>query len=177
VLFGEVNPSGKLPFTIPQSASHLPYFSNTDADITYDLYHGYSYLDKNGYTPAYPFGFGLSYTTWKLGEPVLNKRDDHVTVTIDLQNVGAVAGAEVVQVYVGMKQSSVERQKKLLKGFKKIHLEPGQSTSVTLSVDLDELQYFSNEQRKWILEAGSYSFYVGSSAAEAALRVKEIELP
>ncbi len=177
VLFGDVNPSGKLPFSIPQDASHLPYFSNTDADITYDLYHGYMYLDKNGYTPAYPFGFGLSYTTWKFGEPVVAKQADHVTVTVDLQNVGPVAGAEVVQVYVGMQRSSVERQKKLLKGFKKIQLEPGESTSVTLTVDLDELQYFSNEQRKWIFEAGSYAVYVGSSADEAALQVKEIELP
>jgi len=57
---------GKLPFTIPQDQGHLPYFSNTDAEITYDLYHGYSYLDKNGHAPAYPFGFGLSYTTWNM---------------------------------------------------------------------------------------------------------------
>ncbi|MBE2269139.1 MAG: glycoside hydrolase family 3 C-terminal domain-containing protein [Anaerolinea sp.] len=176
ILFGDVNPSGKLPFTIPQDASHLPYFSNTDAEITYDLYHGYSYLDKNGYTPAYPFGFGLSYTTWEYGEPLLEKQDNRVDVMIDLRNSGAVAGAEVVQVYVGMKHSSVERQKKLLKGFKKIYLEPGQSTSVTVSIALDDLRYFSNEQRKWKLESGTYSFYVGSSSSEAALHVKELDL-
>ncbi|MBK8023093.1 MAG: glycoside hydrolase family 3 C-terminal domain-containing protein [Chloroflexi bacterium] len=176
VLFGDVNPSGKLPFTIPQDQSHLPYFSNTDTEITYDLYHGYSYLDKNGYAPAYPFGFGLSYTAWKLGEPELVKQDNHVAVTIDVRNAGDVAGAEVVQVYVGMKHSSVERQKKLLKGFKKVHLEPAQSASVTIAVDLDELRYFSNEQRKWVFEPGIYSFHVGSSSDEAALQVKEIEL-
>lgn len=176
ILFGEVNPSGKLPFTIPQDASHLPYFSNTDAEITYDLYHGYSYLDKNGYTPAYPFGFGLSYTTWEFGEPVLAKQADRVEVTVDLRNSGDVAGAEVVQVYVGMKHSAVERQKKLLKGFKKVYLEPGQSAVVTIPVAFDELRYFSNERRKWILEAGTYSFYVGSNSGEAALQVKEIEL-
>lgn len=177
ILFGDVNPSGKLPFTIPQEQSHLPYFSNTEAEITYDLYHGYSYLDKNGHTPAYPFGFGLSYTTWEYAEPQVAKQDDdHVMVTVDLKNTGGAAGAEVVQVYVGLKQSAVERQKKLLKGFEKVYLEPGQSTTVSISVDLDELRYFDNEQRKWVFEPGTYSFYIGSSAAEAALQVKDIEL-
>ena len=176
ILFGDVNPSGKLPFTIPQDQSHLPYFSNTDAEITYDLYHGYSYLDKNGHAPAYPFGFGLAYTTWEYGEPQLDKQDDHVMVTVDLKNAGDVAGGEVVQVYVGIKQSAIDRQKKLLKGFKKVYLEPGQSTTVSIPVDLDELRYFSNEQRKWVFEPGIYSFYVGSSSDEADLQVKEVEL-
>ncbi len=176
ILFGDVNPSGKLPFTIPQDQSQLPYFSNTDAEITYDLYHGYSYQDKHGYTPAYPFGFGLSYTTWEYGEPRLDRQDDHVTVTVDLKNAGDVAGAEVVQVYVGMSQSAVDRQKKLLKGFEKVSLEPGQSITVSIPVALDELRYFSNEQRKWVFEPGIYSFYIGSSSAEAALQVKELEL-
>jgi beta-glucosidase len=176
ILFGDVNPSGKLPFTIPQDQSHLPYFSNTDAEITYDLYHGYTLLDKQGHHPAYPFGFGLSYTTWKYGEPQLDKQDDHVMVTVDLKNAGDVAGAEVVQVYVGIKQSAIDRQKKLLKGFEKVYLEPGQSTTVSIPVALDELRYFSNEQRKWVFEPGVYSFYVGSSSDEADLQVKEVEL-
>jgi beta-glucosidase len=176
ILFGDVNPSGKLPFTIPQDQSHLPYFSNTDAEITYDLYHGYTLLEKQGHTPAYPFGFGLSYTTWEYGEPQLDKQDDHVMVTVDVKNAGDVTGAEVVQVYAGFKQSAIDRQKKLLKGFKKVYLEPGQSATVSILVDLDELRYFSNEQRKWIFEPGTYSFYVGSSSDEADLRIKEVEL-
>jgi beta-glucosidase len=176
VLFGDVNPSGKLPFTIPQDESHLPYFSNTDAEITYDLYHGYTLLDKNGHKPAYPFGFGLSYTTWHYGAPRLEQQAGRVMVTVDLKNTGDVAGAEVVQVYVGIKQSAVDRQKKLLKGFDKVYLEPGQSKTVSIPVDLDELRYFSNEQRQWIFEPGTYRFYIGSSADEAVLQVKEIEL-
>jgi len=119
-----VNPSGKLPFTIPQDESQLPYFSNTDAEITYDLYHGYTLLNKRGHQPAYPFGFGLSYTTWEYGEPQLDKQDNHVMVTIDLKNVGGVAGAEVVQVYVGIKKSAVDRQKKLLKGLRRYTWNP-----------------------------------------------------
>src|SRR6185369_7354803 len=136
--------------------SHLPYFSNTDKEITYDLYHGYSYLDKQGLTPAYPFGFGLSYTTWEYGESELNKQDDHIKVSVVLKNTGDIAGAEVVQVYVGIKLSALDRQKKLLKGFKKVFLESGQSTTVSIPVHLNELRYFSNEQRKWIFEPGTY---------------------
>lgn len=176
VLFGDVNPSGKLPFTIPQDESHLPYFSNTDAEITYELYHGYTLLEKQGHRPAYPFGFGLSYTTWEYGEPQINLQNDHILVTVDLKNTGDVAGAEVVQIYVGKKQPAIDRQKKLLKGFTKVHLEPKQSTTVSIPVAFDELRYFSNEQRKWILERGAYQFYVGSSSSEADLQVKEIEL-
>ena len=97
-------------------------------------------------------------------------------VTVDLKNAGQVAGAEVVQVYAGIKQSAVDRQKKLLKGFEKVYLEPGQSATVSISVALDELRYFSNEQRKWIFEPGTYQFYVGSCSDEAALQVKELEL-
>lgn len=176
ILFGDVNPSGKLPFSIPQDQSHLPYFSNTDAEITYDLYHGYSYLDKNGCPPAYPFGFGLSYTSWAYGAVQLDRQDNHAVVTVDLKNTGDAAGAEVVQVYVGIKQSAVDRQKKLLKGFEKVYLAPGQSTTVSIRVDLDELRYFSNEQRKWVFEPGIYSLFVGSSSSEADLQVREIEL-
>lgn len=176
ILFGDVNPSGKLPFTIPQDQSHLPYFSSSDAEITYDLYHGYSYLDKHGYTPAYPFGFGLSYTTWQYGTPQLTPENGRVVVTVGLTNTGTEAGAEVVQVYVGATQSSVERQKKLLKGFAKIWLKPGETATVSIPVDRDELRYFSNEQRQWIFDPGIYRFYVGSCADEAALQVKDIEL-
>ena len=176
ILFGDVNPSGKLPFVIPQDESHLPYFSNTDAEITYDLYHGYTLLEKQGHKPAYPFGFGLSYTTWEYSEPRLEKQDDHVLVTVDLTNTGNTAGAEVVQVYVGLNQSEVNRQKKLLKGFEKMYLAPGQSMTVSIPVALDELRYFSNEQRKWLFEPGTYQFYVGSSSDDADLQIKEIEL-
>lgn len=176
ILFGDVSPSGKLPFSIPQDESHLPYFSNTDKEITYDLYHGYTLLEKKGHRPAYPFGFGLSYTTFEFGEPRLEQKEGHILVSVELKNTGSMAGAEVVQVYVGMKDSAVDRPRKLLKGFEKVYLEPGQSVTVTIPVKIDELRYFSNEQRKWILEPGTYLFYVGSSSDDASLQVKEIEL-
>ena len=136
VLFGDVNPSGKLPFSIPRDESHLPYFSSTDSEITYDLYHGYTLLEKNGHEAAYPFGFGLSYTTFEYGEPQVRRVGDRVEVSVELRNTGVMAGEEVVQVYVGMKASVVDRPKKLLKGFEKVYLGPGGSKVVSIPVDI-----------------------------------------
>ncbi|MBW6474201.1 MAG: glycoside hydrolase family 3 C-terminal domain-containing protein [Anaerolineaceae bacterium] len=96
ILFGEVNPSGKLPFSIPTSVEHLPYFSSTDKEITYDLYHGYTLLDKNGYQPAYPFGFGLTYTSFERSNLVVVKKDDRLEVSVTVSNTGDREGAEVV---------------------------------------------------------------------------------
>jgi beta-glucosidase len=171
VLFGGVNPSGKLPFTIPCDDSHLPYFSSTDREITYDLYHGYTLLDRDGHEAAYSFGFGLSYTSWQYSEPELRRTDRQVVVSVELKNTGPVAGAEVVQVYVGMKRSAVDRPKKLLKGFEKVYLEPGQSKVISIPVEIDELRYFCTKRRAWILEPGTYLFYVGSSSDDSSLKV------
>jgi beta-glucosidase len=139
VLFGDVNPSGKLPFTIPSSADHLPYFSSTDPDITYDLYHGYTLLDKNDQKPAYPFGFGLSYTTYAYGDLCVEKSSQGLEVTIQATNTGSRDGEEVVQVYVGMENPRVERQEKLLKGFAKVALPAGATAAVKISIPCDRV--------------------------------------
>ncbi|MDO9084929.1 MAG: glycoside hydrolase family 3 C-terminal domain-containing protein [Anaerolineaceae bacterium] len=169
ILFGDVNPSGKLPFSIPTSVEHLPYFSSTDKEITYDLYHGYTLLDKNGHQPAYPFGFGLSYTHFEYGDLTVAKKDDHLEVSVTVSNTGECVGSEVVQVYVGKPDSKVERQKKLLKGFEKILIPAGQSTRVSIPVLLDELRYYNNETKKWVLEEGQYLVMVGGSSEESGL--------
>jgi beta-glucosidase len=164
ILFGDICPSGKLPFSIPHDVAHLPYFSSTDREITYDLYHGYSLLDKNGTKPAYPYGFGLSYTTFAQGGVAATAAPDGVSVTATVTNTGVRTGAEVVQVYVGMDDSKIDRQLKLLKGFQKVLLDAGESRQVTVHIPLDELRYYSNESREWILEHGTYRFSVASSS-------------
>ncbi|PKO05739.1 MAG: hypothetical protein CVU41_09945 [Chloroflexi bacterium HGW-Chloroflexi-3] len=111
ILFGEFNPSGKLPFSIPASVEHLPYFSSTDKEITYDLYHGYTLLDKNGHQPAYPFGFGLSYTRFVYSDLSVFMKDDRLEVSVTVCNTGERDGEEAVQVYVGKPDSKVERQR------------------------------------------------------------------
>ncbi|WP_170311492.1 beta-glucosidase [Vallitalea okinawensis] len=176
LLFGDVNPSGKLPFSIPADESHLPYFSDSDAEITYDLYHGYSKLEKDGHKPAYPFGYGLSYTTFAYNKFELVKGEDTVTAKVTLTNKGDVVGAEVVQVYVGMVDSKIQRQKKLLKGFEKTILQPGEIKVVDVVVHIDELKYFHTESKTWKLEEGKYKFYAGGSSDGASLLTTEITL-
>ncbi|MGB4669420.1 MAG: fibronectin type III-like domain-contianing protein, partial [Bacillota bacterium] len=99
-------------------------------------YHGYTLLEKNGHEAAYPFGFGLSYTTFEYGEPQVRRVGDRVEVSVELRNTGVMAGEEVVQVYVGMKASVVDRPKKLLKGFEKVYLDLGESKVVSIPVDI-----------------------------------------
>ncbi|WP_170311493.1 beta-glucosidase family protein [Vallitalea okinawensis] len=176
VLFGDVNPSGKLPFTIPEDISHLPYFSSEDNEITYDLYHGYSKLDKDGNNACYPFGFGLSYTTFKYNKIDVLKGEDVVDVKVAVTNAGKVDGEEVVQVYVGMVDSKIERQKKLLKGFDKIMIKAGETKEVIVKVNIEELKYFDTEDMSWKLEEGNYIFYAGGSSDEASLLTVELTL-
>ncbi|MGC9397443.1 MAG: beta-glucosidase [Anaerolineae bacterium] len=169
LLFGDVNPSGKLPFSIPTSVEHLPYFSSTDPTITYDLYHGYTLLDHKGLKPAYPFGFGLSYTTYAYRNARVALTGDALEVTVEVSNTGARDGEEIAQVYVGMENSGVERQKKLLKGFEKVAIPAGETTTVTVTIPLDELRYYDAQAKQWQLEPGVYRVLVGPSSDDAAL--------
>jgi beta-glucosidase len=175
VLFGDVNPSGKLPFTIPSNTDHLPYFSSTDPEITYDLYHGYTLLDKNGLKPAYPFGFGLSYTTFAYSDLRVEK-NANLEVTVKVTNTGSRDGEQVVQVYIGMENSAVERQKKLLKGFDKVAIPAGATANVRISIPFDELRYYDMQEKGWRLEPGTYWVMAGPSSDENALLKTRIEL-
>jgi beta-glucosidase len=176
LLFGDVNPSGKLPFSIPTDERHLPYFSSTDREIEYDLYHGYSLLEKNGHKPAYPFGFGLSYTVWNYQDLNLLKKDNRIDVQFTVHNSGKMDGEEVVQVYVGVKNSKIDRQHKLLKGFEKVFVAAGESEKISILINIDELRYFSNEQMKWMLEPGKYIFFVGPSSDDGVLLTQELDI-
>ncbi|MBE0697316.1 MAG: glycoside hydrolase family 3 C-terminal domain-containing protein [Anaerolineaceae bacterium] len=176
ILFGEVNPSGKLPFSIPTSVEHLPYFSSTDKEITYDLYHGYTLLDKNGHQPAFPFGFGLSYTSFEYSDLRVTRKEDQLEVSVQVKNTGTRDGAEVVQVYVSKPDSKVERQKKLLKGFEKVFIPAGQTTEVKIPVLLEDLSYFDIKSKQWVLEEGAFLILVGPSSAEENLLRTEVRI-
>jgi beta-glucosidase len=176
VLFGEVNPSGKLPFTIPTDTAHLPYFSSTDETIRYDLYHGYTLLDKNGHKPHYPFGFGLSYTTFDYSDLKVEETGENIIVSVSVTNTGKRDGAEIVQVYVGMSDSKIDRQVKLLKGFEKLEIKAGATVNVSIRVPKDDLRYYDMDRRQWVLEPGTYRILAGSHSGDDALLEAQIKL-
>ena len=164
VLFGEVNPSGKLPFSIPTDEGHLPPFDRNAGQVEYDLYHGYTKLEREGNEPAYAFGFGLSYTTFSLSDPSFTVHDGQVRARVRITNTGDRSGAEVVQFYVGFENSAVDRPRKLLRGFKKVSLEPGETREVEITCPVESLRWYNPETGAWELEGMVYRAYIGTSS-------------
>ena len=166
ILFGSVNPSGKLPFAIPADVSHLLKVDFQANEVTYDFYHGYRKLDHDGNKPAYPFGFGLSYTTYEYSRPLVEKTSDGYIVSCDVRNTGSMDGREAVQVYVRVPHSAVERHEKKLCGFCKVSVKAGETVHVDIPVSLEELKYFDEEQNRFVLEDTSYEFGIGAHSGD-----------
>jgi beta-glucosidase len=174
ILYGEVNPSGKLPFSIAKNESDYPFFTPYTDKITYGYYHGYTLFDKERIEVAYPFGFGLSYTDYEYGTArvatsVLSE-DGVLEVTLPVTNTGQVAGEEVVQLYVGFSESAVDRPVKLLRDFSKVSLQPGETEEVVLQVEVQDLAWYNPEAKQWQVEKMAYEIYVGSSSAARDLK-------
>jgi beta-glucosidase len=168
LLFGDVNPSGRLPFTVPKDASQLPPFDNKAETVDYGYYHGYTLLEKKGGEPRYPFGYGLGYATFQYASLALDAREvkagGTVRASVDVTNTGARPGAAVVQLYVGFPGSKVDRPVKLLRGFEKVELSPRETTRVTLGLKVDDLAYYDPDTRRWIVETMEYPVFVGGSS-------------
>ncbi|MAK60236.1 MAG: glycosyl hydrolase [Ponticaulis sp.] len=163
-IFGDVTPSGKLPFTIPESADDLPYFDASVLEIEYGLYHGYTLLSKSGVEPAFPFGFGLSYTSFAFSNLRKAKGQDGCAFEIDVTNTGDRAGDEVVQCYVGFENSEIDRPGFLLRGFKRIHLEAGETKTVSFEITSDDLMYYDEAHGEWAIEDIPYLVRIGSDS-------------
>ena len=133
-----------------------------------DILVGYRWHDTKGIPALFPFGYGLSYTTFKYGKPTLNGR----TVTVAVTNTGKVEGKEVVQLYVGDDQASVLRPVKELKHFKKINLRPGETQTVTFTINDDDLKFYDEASKGWKLEPGSFTLYIGSSSIDIRGKLK-----
>jgi beta-glucosidase len=165
ILAGDVNPGGKLPFVIPTSADHLPIFDYNAKSITYDLWHGYRKLEKEGNQPAFPFGFGLSYTNYEYKNLRLDKDSykdtDTIRVTLDIQNRGKVNGEEIVQVYISAVDSKVERAKKELKAFSRIPITAGETMTVTLAIPAADIAYYDENAKDFIVEPVEYEVFAG----------------
>ncbi|KAJ6260543.1 Beta-glucosidase [Drechslerella dactyloides] len=183
VLLGKQNPSGKLPMTFPVKLADNPthgLFPGKDLKSEYKegLMVGYRYYDTANVKPQFPFGYGLSYSTFTLGKPGLSASElgegRSFTVAVDVTNTGAVAGAEVVQLYVQRKTatSTVEKRPvKELKGFKKVHLQPGETKAAEVVVGDKELGVWSAKDGRWVVETGEYEVLVGTSSVKEELKV------
>jgi beta-glucosidase len=172
VLFGHYNPSGKITTTFPANVGQIPlYYNHKNTGRPMDPMSKFTskYLDSPN-DPVYPFGFGLSYTTFEYGEIQLSKAllkgNETLTVTVDLTNTGKLAGEEVVQLYIGDPVASISRPVKELKNFRKIMLQPGEKKVITLDIHPDDLKFYnSNLQYDW--EAGDFTVFVGTNSRDA----------
>ncbi|GAB4446574.1 MAG: glycoside hydrolase family 3 C-terminal domain-containing protein [Anaerolineae bacterium] len=175
VLFGEVNPSGKLPQTFPVRLEDNPAFINYPGEngrVRYGegIFVGYRYYEKKRVEPLFPFGFGLSYTSFAYANLRLSAEaitpDGQLTVNVDVTNTGQRPGQEVVQLYVHDVTASLARPPKELKGFAKVALAPGETKTVTLTLDRQALAYWDDAQQAWVAEAGEFEVLLGSSAQD-----------
>ena len=157
----------------PRSADQLPYFDADAETITYDYFHGYRLLQKDNLEPAFPFGFGLSYTSFQYGNVTIDKAkarpDEKIQISVDVSNVGARAGAEVVQLYIGYEGSSVERSIMDLKGFRRVELAPAETSTIRFVLSAQDLAFFDIAHRKWIVEPITYLASVGPYADSRVL--------
>jgi beta-glucosidase len=180
ILFGQANPSGRLPVAFPKDESQLPPFDNHSPSVEYGYYHGYRLMERKGQEPAFPFGFGLSYTTFTYTELTIAEKeipiDGVLQANVQVTNTGTRPGDEVVQFYVGAPGQAVERPLKELKGFQRIHLKPGETLPVALELPVKDLAYYAEDQAGWQVEPGVYALYAGSSSAEAALLKKTFKI-
>ena len=177
VLFGDINPSGKLPFTIPVNLNDvgvhaLNAYPGEDLKVEYKegIFVGYRWFDYNNIEPAYAFGHGLSYTSFEYSDLKIEKKIDNkkerLFISIKVKNTGNFNGKEVVQCYVKHNKSSVIKPIKELKAFKKIDIAAGSFRKVNLSIDVNDLAYYDESLKNWVLEPGQYTFMLGSSSKD-----------
>ncbi|MDE6160026.1 MAG: fibronectin type III-like domain-contianing protein, partial [Muribaculaceae bacterium] len=197
VIAGTVNPSGKMPYSIPvrlaDNGAHafgvesFPGVEGKEGEVLFgarapqqnyeeDIFVGYRWHDTRKIPARYAFGHGLSYTTFAYGKPALSAKEikagGSLTVTVPVTNTGLRSGAEVVQLYVGDDKSSVRRPLKELKGFDKITLAPGETRDVTFTVTPEMLAFFDEEAHDWRAEPGTFTLYIGGSSADTPARAK-----
>ncbi len=174
VVLGKVNPSGKLPFTFPvkleDNAAHALDAYTTGPDVNYKegIFVGYRWHEMSEITPLFAFGHGLSYTSFEYSNVRASsaslKDGGSLTVYVDVTNTGDREGKEVVQLYIGDKESSLPRPVKELKGFSKVSLQSGETATVSFDIDVDKLSYYDDTQHCWVAETGGFTAYVGAAS-------------
>jgi len=183
ILFGDANPSGKLPNTFPKAWQDSPAYGhypgeNLRVDYAEGIYVGYRYFDTRNVEPQFPFGFGLSYTTFELSNLTVNPAKvtaqsidaQPVQVSLQVRNTGTRAGAEVVQLYVHDGHSKIDRPLHELKGFQRVELAPGESKTVSFTLDRAALSYYSVEKSAWAADPGEFQILAGTSSRNLPLQ-------
>lgn len=169
VLSGDVNPGGKLPFTIAFNDTDYPSFlriEDSTREIDYGYYHGYTLFDKKGIEPQYPFGFGLSYTDFEIENCHIEQKENCIEVSADVKNIGSVDGDEVLQIYVSSENAEQDRPVKLLKGFKRVSVKAGERVSANIEIDLEDIKFYNAETGGWELD-DNYTILAGTNSKNA----------
>jgi len=186
VIFGDISPSGKLPVTYPKKIEDHPAHKSKDRfpgnlktlKIHFDegIYVGYRYFDKHKIEPLFPFGYGLSYTTFEFLSLGVDKTKVHgsgnFTLNVEVKNTGMIAGAEIVQVYISDDESSVDRPPLELQGFEKIFLNPGETKKASITLDQSAFEFYSEEIHSFMAETGTFTLHVGNSSRNLPLKGK-----
>lgn len=177
LIFGEVSPSGRLPFTIAGDAADYPFFDMEADEITYDYWHGYRLFERTGKPVIYPFGFGLTYSHFTYRALKARRlRNGNVHVQVSLLNSGSRPASEVVQVYVAPPGRDAERAKKSLCAFSKAALEPGETKTLHFEIEADTLKWYDPALRAWRLEPGAYGIFAGGSSLDEHLLHTNVNL-
>ncbi|OPF88893.1 glycosyl hydrolase [Vagococcus martis] len=174
VLTGDVNPSGKLAETFPVNLSDTPSFGTFNASKTDENYHesifvGYRYYDLKQLDTLFPFGHGLSYTTFNYSNISVKEENQSVVVTFTIKNTGSVAGADVAQVYVSNQTSNIEKPVKELREFEKVFLQPGKEKTISIALNRRAFSWYNADRKAWQVDNGQYDIFVGSSSRDIKL--------
>ena len=186
VLFGDANPSGKLPVSFVRDWKDSPAYGhypgeNLQVDYSEGIYVGYRYFEKQKVEPLFPFGYGLSYTKFDYSDlkisPHEGSSDKLVGVSLKLRNSGSRSGAEVVELYVHDGHSSTDRPVQELKGFRRVSLAPGETKEVHFTLDRSATAFYSTSRQDWVTEPGQFEVLVGSSSRDIRLKSSFIVKP
>jgi len=184
ILFGDVNPSGKLPVTFLENWKDSPAYGTypgvrEKAIYKEGIFVGYRWFDKKNIEPLFPFGYGLSYTTFEFSDLKLSAKtltlDGELEISLQVKNTGKRDGDEIVQLYIHDKKASVEREVKSLKGFQRVSLKTGESKTVMMKIDKSDLAFYDIENQKWLAEPGEFEVLIGASSRDIRL-IGEFEL-
>ena len=176
-ILGKINPSGKLAETYPKKIEDTPCFKNypgTELTVEYkeSIYVGYRFYDTTNIDVLFPFGYGLSYTTFTYSNLKINQKKDKIIVTFKIKNTGNFKGKEIAQLYISQENPKTFKSKKELKGFEKIELEAGEEKKISITLNNDSFEYYNPEIKRWAIEEGTYKILIGKSSRDIELEDK-----